>query len=330
MKTEILDITEQSLLLARNILENGGVVAFPTETVYGLGAIATDDSAVKEIYRVKGRPSDNPLIAHVHRDFDVGSLVKIDQPYVYELFRRFTPGPLTMVFRSRGVVSSVVTCGGDTLAIRIPSHEGAQRFLRFVDRPIAAPSANLSKHVSPTSSRHVYEDLQGKIPLILEGGQCSGGIESTVLDVTEAVPKILRFGLVTREMIAEAAGDCEVARHLPTDRVRSPGVKYRHYAPNCDTVLFEEDQLGEAQAYYAQCENAGGTPYYLCSARVAEQLPGNKLILGADAEDMAKHLYEMLREGEKRATCLIAVRMPESGGVYDGVLNRLNKACNGK
>lgn len=330
MKTEILDITEESLLLARNILEKSGVVAFPTETVYGLGAIATDDSAVEEIYRVKGRPADNPLIAHVHKDFNIDSLVEIDQPYVYELFRRFSPGPLTMVFRSRGVVSSVATCGGDTLAIRIPSHEGAQRFLRFVDRPIVAPSANLSKHVSPTSSAHVYEDLQGKIPLILEGGQCSGGIESTVLDVTESIPKILRFGLVTQEMIANVAGDCAVARHLPTDRVRSPGVKYKHYAPNCDTVLFEENQIDEAQVFYAQCESSGGVPYYLCSARVAERLSGNKLVLGENAEDMAKHLYELLREGEKVATCLIAVRMPESGGIYDGVLNRLNKACNGK
>ncbi len=327
MKTEIREISEESLSLAREILGRSGVVAFPTETVYGLGAIATDDEAVREIYRVKGRPADNPLIAHVYPGYDLERLVKIGHRYVRDLLGRYTPGPLTMVFESRGVVSSVATCGGDTLAVRIPSHEGAQRFLRAVGSPIAAPSANVSKHVSPTTGRHVYEDLNGKIPLILDGGPCSGGIESTVLDVTGDIPRILRAGLVTQEMIASVAGDCEVAKHLAGDRVRSPGIKYKHYAPSCETVLFSEQELKQAQAYYDFCAAQGGTPYFLCAGTVAESLRGNKLILGFTPEEIAEHLYEKLREGEKCATCLIAVRLPDKGGIYDGISNRLNKAC---
>lgn len=223
METKILEVNGESLALAREIILGGGLVAMPTETVYGLGADGTNGEAVKKIYAVKGRPTDNPLIAHVHKDYDLNKLVFIEQSYAEELKKAFMPGPLTMVFYSRGVVSREATCGGDTLAVRIPSHEGAQAFLRAVDLPVVAPSANVSKHVSPVTARHVFDDLNGKIPLILDGGKCSGGIESTVLDVTEKVPRILRAGLITREMIASVAGDCVYAEHRPTDKVRSPG-----------------------------------------------------------------------------------------------------------
>ena len=208
METKIESITSDSLEEAKEIIQNGGVVGMPTETVYGLGGNAFDDDAVKRIFEVKGRPNDNPLIAHVHTDYDLSKIIDYDPPYAKKLRDAFLPGPLTLVYPSTDKVSPYVSCGLNTLAVRIPSHKGAQSFLRAVDIPIVAPSANLSKHVSPTSAQHVFEDFDGKIPLILDGGESEGGIESTVCDVTGEIPVILRPGLITREQIAAVVGAC--------------------------------------------------------------------------------------------------------------------------
>ena len=222
METQILKPDENSLFAAKKIIEEGGLVAFPTETVYGLGANAFDGDAVKKIYEVKGRPQDNPLIVHVHKDYDISRIVCDIPDYALKLAKKFQPGPLTIVLKSRGTVSPIVSCGLDTIGIRVPSHPNAQKFLKAVDLPIAAPSANVSKHVSPVTAQHVYADLNGKIPLILDGGKCSGGIESTVLDCTGEIPCVLRSGLVTREMIAEVACDCIVLIPKKGEKVRSP------------------------------------------------------------------------------------------------------------
>ena len=248
--TQVLKIDDESLELAKKYILNGELVGFPTETVYGLGAIAYSDNAVKKIYAAKGRPSDNPLIVHVHKDYDVDKLVSVKYDYVYKLREAFLPGPLTMVYPSKGMISPVATCGLDTVGIRIPSSEAAQEFLRAVNVPIAAPSANVSKHTSPVTAMHVYEDLKGKIPLILDGGKSSGGIESTVLDVTTDTPIILRSGLVTAEMIKKVVGKCEYSANTANDKVRAPGMKYRHYRPNCETYLFNREEISKAQDLY--------------------------------------------------------------------------------
>ena len=201
MITRILDIDDNSLSLSGKIISGGGAVAFPTETVYGLGANAFNNSAVENIFKIKGRPNDNPLIVHVHSGYDINRLVSYVPQYANRLAAEFLPGPLTMVYKSRGNVSAAVSCGLDTLAIRVPSHEGAQKFLRFLDLPVAAPSANISKHVSPVTAEHVFNDLNGKIEVILNGGKCTGGIESTVLDCTGEYPVILRSGLITLSLI---------------------------------------------------------------------------------------------------------------------------------
>ena len=208
MTTEILTASCEALKKAKAYISNGGVVAFHTETVYGLGANAFDDDAVPKIFALKGRPADNPLIAHVHRDYDISPLVDFVPDYAVALQKSFLPGPLTMVYPSTGKVSKFVSCGLNTLAIRVPSSNTAQAFLKEVNLPIAAPSANRSKHVSPVTAKHVYDDFEGEIPLILDGGACEGGIESTVLDCTGKDPVILREGLVTQEMIASVAGRC--------------------------------------------------------------------------------------------------------------------------
>lgn len=328
METKILAVSEESIALAKDILLNGGVVAIPTETVYGLAAVGTDALAVKKIFEVKGRPNDNPLIAHVHEDYDINRLVKVENDYVYDLLKAFTPGPLTMVFNSKNVVCSQAVCGGNTLAIRIPLHKGCRQLLKAIDKPLVAPSANLSKHTSPVTAKHVSDDLFGLIPLILDGGKCSGGIESTVLDVTGKVPRILRAGLVTKEMIEKVVGVCEIAMHKEGDKVKSPGVKYTHYKPRCETALYKPSQIEEIIKRYNEELYLGKTAYIMCANNLACNFVGcNILRLGNTEEEIASNLYDKLLEGEKIADVIIAVEMPDEKGVNLGIMNRLRKSC---
>lgn len=325
--TKISKIDDNSLILAKNLIKNEELVAFPTETVYGLGGLATSDVAVKKIFEAKGRPQDNPLIVHVHKDYDLTSLVYVDFDYVYKLVDAFLPGPLTMVFRSKGKVSKLVSCGLDTLAVRIPSSKCAQEFLKAVNLPIAAPSANVSKHTSPVTAEHVFNDLNGKIHLILDGGKCEGGIESTVLDVTSKTPRILRSGLVTISMIKKVVGSCVYAENKETDKVRSPGVKYTHYTPKCDTILFDRNDYLKAQAFYDSLVNEGKKPYFLCDDIIFEKLSGNQLSLGSTGEEIASNLYYRLLEGEKVADYIIGITVDSGSDIDNGIMNRMSKAC---
>ena len=327
MTTEILSV-KAGIAKAKEILLSGGIIGMPTETVYGLAADGTNSAAVKKIFEVKGRPSDNPLIAHVHKDYDISTLVHIRQNYVYDLIKAYMPGPLTLVLESKGVICKEAVAGGDTLALRMPSHTGCQELLRAVNIPLVAPSANLSKHTSPVSAQHVFADLDGKIPLILDGGRCKGGIESTVLDVTGKVPRILRAGLITKEMIEKVAGACEIAEHKDGDKVKSPGVKYRHYRPKCDTALFSITETDKAAALYDSELKKGRTPYIMCADNLSEKFAGkNLLLLGKDGEEIAYNLYDKLLEGEKKADIIIAVSFGRCDGVYLGIMNRLVKSC---
>ncbi len=304
----------------------------PTETVYGLGGNAFDDNAVKKIFEIKGRPNDNPLIAHVHKDYDLSKIVDYQPPYAQKLREAFLPGPLTLVYPSKGKVSPFVSCGLDTLAVRIPSHEGAQAFLKEVDIPVVAPSANLSKHVSPTSAQHVFDDFDGKIPLILDGGECEGGIESTVLDITGEIPVVLRPGLITREMIAEVVGACE--EYIPDperkEKVKSPGLLYKHYSPRCRTLRFTRKELIVAKLYGKQEIGWSTRVAVLCEHELVKEFAdtGMRILdLGSTPTEMASRLYSLLREAENVCDLLIAIEPKEQGGVMAGVLNRLRRAC---
>ncbi len=326
METKILGRSRGWLDSAKALIEAGEVVAFHTETVYGLGANAFSDEAVLKVFALKGRPADNPLIAHVHKDYDITPLIDGEPPYAAALRKAFLPGPLTMVYPSTGKVSKYVSCGLNTLAIRVPSSPTAQAFLKAVDLPIVAPSANLSKHVSPVTARHVYDDFNGKIPLILDGGACSGGIESTVLDCTGEIPQILREGLVTQAMIAEVAGECNVYRPRTGEKPKSPGMAYRHYAPRCKTAYFMAEELEEAIACYKN-EAKTGAPCFLCESAVCALLKGFRTLdLGGTPEEMARRLYALLRKGEQQATLLIGIEPREKGGVMAGVMNRMKRA----
>ena len=194
--------------------------------------------------------------------------------------------------------------------------------------PIAAPSANVSKHVSPVTAEHVFDDLNGKIPLILDGGKCTGGIESTVLDCTGAVPCVLRSGLVTRDMVAQVAGECDEYHMVEGERVRSPGMKYKHYSPRCKTALFSYNDRFNALDEYKTCIAQGLRAYIMCDAAVAaDMVDAAVLNLGVDENQVAANLYDKLREGERVADILIAIAPQKQDGVMVGVMNRLTKAC---
>ncbi len=331
MQTKILEIDESALKLSKQIILSGGAVAFPTETVYGLGANAFDTSAVENIFKIKGRPNDNPLIVHVHKDYDISTLVSDIPDYAKKLASSYLPGPLTMVYKSRGAVSSAVSCGLDTLAIRIPAHEGAQKFLKYLNLPIAAPSANVSKHVSPTQAEHVFNDLNGRIEVVLQGGRCNGGIESTVLDCTGEFPVILRSGLVTREMIEKVAGKCGEYVYKEGVAARSPGMKYKHYSPNCKTALFNFDELEKAFEEYKKQTEKGIAVCILCDNGTAERIVGAEILnLGKTEAEIAANLYSKLREGEQVADFIIAIAPEKQDGAMAGVMNRLKKACGSK
>lgn len=328
MQTKVLPVDEASLKLSRDIILKGGAVAFPTETVYGLGANAFDDEAVKNIFKIKGRPADNPLIVHVHKDYDISALVSFVPEYAKKLMQKFLPGPLTLVFKSENKVSKAVSCGLNTLAIRIPSKRQAQEFLKYLNLPIAAPSANISKHVSPVSAQHVFSDLNGKIELILDGGQCEGGIESTVLDCTGEQPTILRSGLVTREMIESAVGVCNVYKMKEGEAARSPGMKYKHYSPNCRTMLFSFSERDKAVEEYGKSIANGIKTYIMCDNKTANLIDvENILNLGNNEKEIAANLYAKLREGENKAQLIIAISPEKQDGIMVGVMNRLEKAC---
>lgn len=313
--------------MAKELIESEQLVAFPTETVYGLGALATSEKAIKSVYAVKGRPSDNPLIVHVHKDYDLSLLVEgAYGGYAEKIANAFLPGPLTMVYKSKGTVAKCLSGNLTTLAIRIPKSEQAQEFLSYVNRPIAAPSANISKHISPVTAEHVYQDFNGKIPLILDGGKCLGGIESTVLDVTGQVPVILRKGLVTAEMISKVTGECLYAKENALTEVKSPGMKYSHYTPNCETALFERDEVDKALSLYEEYEKVGKQAIFLVDGKMAQKVQGKRLLLlGNTDEEMASNLYDLLHEGEKYS-CIITFKLLIDSELMLSVNNRFSKA----
>ncbi len=331
MNTQILSIyDERALSLAKNAIERGGAVAFATETVYGLGANAFNNDAVNSVFAIKGRPNDNPLIVHVHPEYDITKLVDFVPDYAKLLAKAFLPGPLTMVYNSINRVCSAVSCGLNTLAIRIPSHKGAQKFLEYVNLPIAAPSANVSKHVSPVTAEHVKFDLDGKIEYILDGGKCDGGIESTVLDCTGEVPCVLRSGLITKDMIAQVVGRCDEYVLKDGERARSPGMMYKHYSPACQTELYSFNDRFLAKKAYDEAINCGKRAYLLCDNQVDCELGANNVLnLGNTEEEIARNLYDKLREGERVAELIIAVAPKKQDGIMVGVMNRLTKACKG-
>ena len=344
MQTEMIKIDregelEQQLEKAPALIRRGELEAFPTETEYGLGADAMNESAAARIYSAKGRPSDNPLIVHI------ADLSQVDEvaSYVPEAARRvmeqFWPGPLTVILNKKDAVPDGTTGGLKTVAIRMPSHPVARALIRESGRLIAAPSANLSGRPSPTTADHVYEDMKGRIPMILDGGPVGIGIESTIIDMSGPLPLILRPGYISREQLMEVAGQVEIdpavsGKVMPEKVVaKAPGMKYRHYAPRGQLVLIEgpEDKVIEKiNALAAEKEKEGLRVGVIASDEIVDRCSaGVCLHIGSrsNPETIAARLYDVLRETDKLGLDYIYSESFFEKGLLDAVMNRMLKAA---
>lgn len=308
------------------ILKDGGLVVFPTETVYGLGANAYDENAVANIFKAKGRPQDNPLIVHIS-SLDQVNDIAVDVPdEFYKLAERFMPGPLTVILKKSDKIPYVVTAGGDTVGVRMPDNAYTRQLIAK-SFPLAAPSANRSKHISPTTAQHVYEDLNGEVDLILDDGACQVGIESTVLDLTVDVPTILRPGAVTADMLLDVVG--EVSQNGKIIKVaKAPGMKYTHYAPKVDTVTAVN--IDHAVNEYDKQASLGKNPVIVARDIYRDTVKDRNLIsLGVTVEDYTRNIYSALHTAEKEYDYIIVEELHGSG-LEASVMNRVTKAAGGK
>jgi L-threonylcarbamoyladenylate synthase len=321
---------------AARLLREGGLVAFPTETVYGLGANATDDRAVARIFAAKGRPDDNPLIVHIGRKEEF-RLWGVETETATRLIERFWPGPLTLVVPLSGAIAPNVTAGLSTVAIRMPSHPVALALLQEAGVPVAAPSANRSGRPSPTEGRHVWQDLSGRIDVLLDGGPTGVGVESTVLDLTGKVPVLLRPGGVTLEELEEAAGPVHIDPGLlkQGEKPRSPGMKYRHYAPEGEMWLVagEEEKVRQRIREMTRQARREGRKVGVLTTEESRDLYDADVVVAcgqrSNPASVASRLYAALRRfDEERVDLILAETFPETG-LFRSVMNRLHKAANG-
>lgn len=345
-RTEILT-GSSGIIRAASILRAGGLVAFPTETVYGLGANALDPGAVTRIFEAKGRPSDNPLIVHLF-SFEGVELLTGPLPAdlgtrLEALAARFWPGPLTLVLPRAAAVPDRVTAGLDTVAIRVPNHSVALELLRQAGRPVAAPSANLSGRPSPTRAEHVIEDLSGRVEAILDGGPTGIGLESTVLDLTAPVPTILRPGGVSRGDLALLLGEVAVgySRSGRPDQspVRSPGMKYLHYAPEAPLFLFEGPPDTIKARILDEATGAAGSGQKV-GLLVPEEweaeftsVPGATVLSAGRSDDLAAlaaNLYDRLRKFDQVGVDLVLAAGIEDQGLGAAIADRLRRAAGGR
>ena len=337
MITRILPPTDAAIAEAAALIRAGELVAFPTETVYGLGADGLNREAVAKIFQAKGRPGDNPLILHISALDQIAPLIACElSPIAKKMADAFWPGPLTMIFPKSARVPENVSAGLSTVAIRFPAHPDAQRLIAAAETPIAAPSANRSGKPSPTNANHVFEDMDGRIPLILDGGECFVGVESTVVDMTGPVPHILRPGGITAEQIAQVAGasevDSAVMRPLAEgEKPRSPGMAHRHYAPNGQLTVFTGDSdrvIQRIQSEY-DCAKANGSRPLILSMEAHVASYGDRRIesLGADETAMAHRLFALLRDADHMEADVLFAEGVEAKGVGLAVMNRLGRAA---
>ncbi|BCV24101.1 MAG TPA: threonylcarbamoyl-AMP synthase [Firmicutes bacterium] len=329
----------EALEEAGELIRRGELVAFPTETVYGLGGNALDPEAAGKIYAAKGRPSDNPLIVHVAHPAEIEPLVRAVPEVAERLMARFWPGPLTLIFPARPEVPRRTTGGLDTVAIRLPSHPVALAFLAAARRPVAGPSANLSGRPSPTTAGHVITDLAGRVAMIIDGGHTGVGVESTVLDVTVDPPQILRPGGVTLEELREVVPDVTVDPTTVEDtppaigRVRAPGMKYKHYAPEADVIVFEgpPERIEERiRALYDEYAAQGRKVAIMATAETAGAYGERRTaVVGArsDLGSIANNLFDFLRRFDAAGVEVVLAEGVEMVGLGLAVMNRLRKAA---
>ena len=323
---------------AANILRNGGLVAFPTETVYGLGANGLDKQACRKIYQAKGRPSDNPLILHICNENQLLKIVSVIPPKAKAVMDAFWPGPITLIFPKSSLVPMEVTGGRDTVAVRCPSHPVARALIEAADLPIAAPSANLSGKPSPTQASHVIEDLLDRVDMILDGGATEVGLESTILDLTEEIPMILRPGAVTLEMLEEKIGRVQVdpaVLEKPDSNLipKAPGMKYTHYAPKAQVKLVRGQMEKVISFINAQCKEdieKGISVGVMATEETKQQYSFGKVLSVGSREDMetvGHRLFATLREFDALEVERVYAEIFEESGEGMAVMNRLKKSA---
>lgn len=347
MKTEIIKLDPNNIDITRidyaaDVLKAGGLVAFPTETVYGLGADATNEKAVKDIFKAKGRPSDNPLIVHISHKSDVNRLVTKVPEEALRLMDTFWPGPITLVMDKSRIIPYVITAGLDTVAIRMPSHPVALCLIERCGLPLAAPSANTSGKPSPTDARHVIDDLYGKVDVIIDAGRCDVGLESTVLDITGSPPVILRPGGVTYEQLLDLLGEVGIdpaltSKDLKNITPKSPGIKYKHYAPKAELIIFKGDVdkvSCEITKRFQELSLRGTSVGILATDQTKELYKtlcaGAEIISSGDRdkpETIASSLFRTLRKFDEKEVKVILAEAIDNYGIGLAVMNRLNKAA---
>ena len=353
MKTKVIEIEstqkprDEELLEGARILREGGLVAFPTETVYGLGANALDEEAARKIYEAKGRPSDNPLIAHVSAMEEVYPLVSQVSEKAKKLMNAFWPGPMTLIFPKSDLVPYGTTGGLDTVAVRMPSDPVANRLIALAGVPVAAPSANTSGRPSPTTAQHVLQDMDGRIDMIIDGGPVGIGVESTIVDVSVETPTVLRPGAITMEMLEEVLGEVQIDPAIlgPVSadlRPKAPGMKYKHYAPKADLTLVEPEdgdmespdsleRMTEKVRQLAEEKLAEGFRVgIICTDESRQTYPkGLVRSIGSRTrrETVAHNLYALLREfDDLKADYIFSESFPEDH-LGQAIMNRLSKAA---
>ncbi len=316
---------------AGEVIRSGGLVAFPTETVYGLGGNALDENAAAKIYAAKGRPSDNPLIVHISETADAEKYCITDELF-YRLAERFWPGPMTIVMPKRNCIPDTVTGGLGTVALRLPKDPIARAFIAKSACPIAAPSANISGRPSPTKASHVREDLDGRIDMIIDGGDCEVGLESTIVKLENGILKLLRPGGITLEMLREVAPveiDKAVLEALKEgEKPLAPGMKYRHYAPATKVILVDATAEKYIEFIKSKANNGKIGAIIRDSDEIYLRDSGAALFTyGADFEDEAHNLFARLREVDRHDCEVIYARLPEKSGIGLAVYNRIVKAA---
>jgi L-threonylcarbamoyladenylate synthase len=326
---EVVAANPEAVARAAGVIRAGGLVAFPTETVYGLGANALDAAAVARIFEAKGRPATNPVIVHVADVSEVLNVAATWPETAAKLAARFWPGPLTLVVPKADAVPAIVTANGPTVAVRCPNHAVARDLIRAAGVPVAAPSANRSTELSPTRAEHVAKGLAGRIDLVLDGGPCAGGIESTVVDATGPVPHVLRPGLVTAAMIAEVCGSVEIGAK-GAGVARSPGQMAKHYSPRTPLLLCESRQQAERLCRALRAYEVFGViiglehQYFMCGGGAVARIP-----LGTDPETYAAELYAMLHALDDGRFDRILIEMPPDEPEWAAVRDRLTRAAAG-
>lgn len=333
-------IDEQAIIQAGEIIRNGGLVAFPTETVYGLGGDGLNPDSSRKIYAAKGRPSDNPLIIHIYRMEDLDVLVKEIPDSAKKLAEAFWPGPLTMILPKADVVPKETTGGLDTVAVRMPSHKVALAFIKAAGGFVAAPSANLSGKPSPTLAKYVLEDMDGRIDMIIDGGDIAIGLESTIVDLTGDVPMILRPGYITLDMLKDVLGEVTMDPTLMDgdckERPKAPGMRYRHYAPKGDMLIIEgesEKVVEEINTLVKESRQKGYKTGVIATVENAEKYRADVVkVVGNRGDDtaIAASLYRILREFDDEEVDAIYSESFAADGIGQAIMNRLLKAAGHK